>query len=153
MASTPSPGITVENLSKDIQAKFRPGLLKLASRAGWQHAELQAVAWLAAHDALHDYDESKGNLISRAWFLVQQQARQSGFCPAGDDAEMALATAGAGGDPADIVDALRLAARFEAVGFGAAAEHGAARSKRRHVAELRGAAEAFARPQAQAELF
>ncbi|MDO9534868.1 MAG: hypothetical protein Q7J85_05945 [Bacillota bacterium] len=147
------PSITVDNLSKDILSKFRPGLLKLAGRAGWQPAELPAVAWLAAHDALQDYDESKGSLLARAWFFVQQQARAAGFLPAGDAADLALATAGGGGDPADEVDAMRLARRIEALGIGAAPERGAARSQRRHVEELRGAAERFAMPQAQAELF
>ena len=153
MASIIPPSITVDTLSKDIVKKFRPGLLKLAARAGWQAAELPAVAWLAAHDALRDYDANKGSLISRGWFFCLLQAQQAGFLPSGDDADLALATACAGGDPADIVDALRLAARLEAVGFGAAPERGAARSQRRHVAELRGAAEHFARPAAQAELF
>lgn len=151
-ATTPS-AITVETLSKDIVMKFRPGLLKLAARAGWQAAELPSIAWLAAHDALQDYDQSKGSLISRGWFFCLQQARAAGFLPAGDDADMALATAGGGGDPSEILDAMRLAARLEAIGFGLAPEHGAARSQRRHVAELRGAAEAFARPGPQAELF
>lgn len=153
MTTTTPPSITVDDLSAQIQKKFRPGLLKLAGRAGWQAAELPHVAWLAAHDALRDYDQSKGSLISRGWFFCLLQVRAAGFLPSGDDADLALATACAGGDPADILDALRLAARVEAVGFGAAPARGAARSQRRHVAELRGAAERFAHPGPQVELF
>jgi hypothetical protein len=133
--------------------KFRPGFCRLAPRAAWQPQEFQQVAFVAAANAIRDYDESKGTLLARFWFFVQQEARTAGFLPSGEDADLALAGVGGGGDPADVLDARRLAARLESVGFGLAPEHGADRSKRRHVVELRGAAERFAHPGVQAELF
>lgn len=135
---------TVDALSEVISDKFRPGLLALAARAGWQPADLPGIAWLAAHDALDKYDESQGALIARGWHFCQRQAWSAGFLPAGDDAGMALANTAGGDDPVEILAAAELAARLDAIGIGRAAGRGAARSRRRHAAQLRGAAADFA---------
>ncbi|MEW6292794.1 MAG: hypothetical protein AB1544_05750 [Pseudomonadota bacterium] len=129
---------TVDNLAAHLLKKFRPGLLRLAARAGWQSGDLQGVAWLAAHDALQHYDGSKGNLDARGWWCCRAQAR--GFLPAGGREE-AFLEAEDGDDPASILEAAeQVDLRLLGLGAGVERKSGSARSARRFRARARSAA-------------
>lgn len=133
---------TVDDLAAHLLQKFRPGLLRLASRAGWRAADLPGVAWLAAHDALQDYDSGKGCIDSRAWTFCKRQAR--GFMPRGG-ADVLDKVIG-GDDPAAIVEAAdEVDRRLLALGAGIECAASSARSARRHQARARSAAQQLLR--------
>lgn len=133
---------TVDELAAHLLEKFRPGLLRLASRAGWRAADLPGVTWLAAHDALQFYDGSKGSIDSRGWTFCRRQAR--GFMPRGG--VDVLDNVMGGDDPAAIVEAAsEVHRRLLRLGAGIERADGSARSARRHQARARSAAEQLLR--------
>lgn len=133
---------TVDELAAHILQKFKAGLMRLASRAGWHAGDLPGVTWLAAHDALHEYDGSKGSIDARAWTFCQRQAR--GFMPRGGADE--LDTVIGGDDPAALVEAAdEFDRRLLGLGAGIERAAGSARSSRRHQARARSAAQQLLR--------
>lgn len=133
---------TVDELAAHILQKFKAGLMRLASRAGWRAADLPGVTWLAAHDALHNYDGSKGSIDSRAWTFCKRQAR--GFMPRGG-ADVLDNVIG-GDDPAALVEAAdEVDRRLLRLGAGIERAAGSARSARRHQARARSAAQQLLR--------
>ena len=142
MSTAVLPVPSVDALAKHLLKKFRPGLLRLAARAGWRAGDLPGVAWLAAHDALQQYDSGKGDLEARGWWACRQQAR--GFLPRGG-ADVLDNVIG-GDDPAAICEAAEEVHR-RLLGLGAGIERaaGSARSARRHQARARSAAQQLLR--------
>lgn len=133
---------TVDVFASHLLKKFKPGLLRLAARAGWRSEDIQAVVWLAAHDALRLYDKSKGDLDARGWWCCRAQAR--GFMPAGD--EEALFDIAGGNDPAAIFEAAEeVDRRLLSLGAGIEREAGSARTARRYRARARSAAQQLLR--------
>lgn len=143
---------TVDDLAVHILQKFRPGLLRLAARAGWQAGDLPGVAWLAAYDALDKYDASKGSIDARGWWCCRAQAR--GFQPVGGGEEALFEVEG-GDDPLLVLAAAQeIDRRLFALGAGIEPEAGSERSARRYRARARGvAAMLLAGGGRQAELF
>lgn len=148
--------LSVDGLALSLRQKYAAGIRSLARRAGWQKAEIRGEAWLAAYDALANYDNSKGDLLARGWWFLLQAARKSGFVPSGarraDNAEELAQVAG-GDDPAEIIAAVQQFERIVALGAADERPSRSERTARRYRAAARGAAERLLRDGAQGELF
>lgn len=142
---------TVDNLAAHLLQKFMPGLMRLASHAGWRAGDLPGVTWLAAHDALQGYDISKVSIDARSWTFCQRQAR--GFMPRGE-ADVLDKVMG-GDDPAAIFEAIdEVDRRLLSLGAGIERDACSARTARRHQARARSAVQQLLRGDArQGELF
>lgn len=138
MSAATMPLPTTDDLAARLLDKFKPGLLRLAARAGWRAEDLPGVAWLAAAEALEDFNPARGDLDARGWWCCKSQAR--GFLPrsVGEDALLDLY---GGDDPAEIVEAVEeVDSRLLALGAASEPAAGSARTARRFRARARGAA-------------
>lgn len=150
----------VERLAAALLKKFKNFTQKMAAPAGWESSDAVQQCFIAAADALENFDPARGNLMPRAYWHLQQAARKSGFVPTGgageDDNGMAVLDQVAGGDdPAEILAAAQQFERIVALGAAVERPAGSERSARRHRARARSAAEQFLRGAAgrQGELF
>lgn len=138
MSAATIPLTSVDDFAVRLLQKFRPGLLRLAARAGWGPEDLQGVAWLAAAEALAAFDPSKGNLEARGWWACRQQAR--GFLPPAGELDELDGVIG-GDDPAAILEAVEeVDSRLLGLGAGVEREARSERTARRYRARARGAA-------------
>lgn len=148
---------TPTDLSADLLKKYAGGIANLSMRAGWHRDDTRQQAWVASAEAIQGFDESKGDLLARAWFFLQIAAKRAGFLPSGRvvDVETGiteLEKIQGGDDPAEILSAVQ---KFERLGFDKYAERSAnsKSSGRRHAARARGAAEALISGGQQGDLF
>lgn len=145
---------TPSDLATALMKKYASGISLLSRRAGWARNDAAQQAWVAAAEALQDFDPARGELMSRAWWFLRQSARKSGFVPCGGSGGEGggLDQTAGGDDPAEIIAA---AQEYERLGLDKYVGRigGAARSQRRWRAEARRAAEAALRGGAQGELF
>jgi len=146
-------------LAAALMKKYAGGIAGLACRAGWTRGDVSQQAWVAAAEALQDFDPARGGILSRAWWFLRQAARKSGFVPRGGsggegDESGGLDQAAGDDDPAEILAATQ---EFERLGLDKYVERidGSLRSRRRWRVEARGAAAAALRGEvgSQGELF